>query len=210
MPEPYRQVGLPPINLGTRPFGGAPTGHVPQSGPPAGQVGVKGRVQKPDGSYTDYEDPNALDRDLATRDKYNAAADARRLAEFRSLTPIPGGETPSPGGPGFDEAGARAAAFARAKEQAAAIAQSSLTGLRNSLNRRGITGGGYANAQAAKSLAPAAGGLQEVNREQLIQDLGRASSVSDRNYAGNLTRRGQDLDYSRSLLGLLTSGRGLY
>lgn len=206
--QPYREVGLPSFNPNT-PTQRRSNAPFPQAGAPAGQRGVGGRVYAGDqNSYTDYEDPSKLDRDLATREKYNAAADTRRLGNFRSLVPLPGGETPSP--PGLDEAGARNAAFARAKEQAAAVAQSSLTGLRNSLSRRGISGGGYADMRTAEALAPAADRLQDFGREQLIQDLGRAGQIADRNYAGGITRRGQDLNYSQSLLGLLSSGRGLY
>ena len=166
-PQPYREISLPPVDPRRSPFGGAPAGQVPQSGAPEGLRSSSGRVQKPDGSYTNYEDPNALDNELATRDKYNAQADARRYAELTRLSG-PGTPTDSAPVPAYDETGARAAAFARAKEQSANIAQSSMTALRSALNRRGVGSGGYANMKAAEALAPAADRLQDFGREQLI------------------------------------------
>ena len=187
-----------------------------QAGPVAtGGSVAGGRVYAGDQrSYTDYTDPNALGRDLAVRDKYNKAAEDRMWARFGSASRGggPGAGTVSRAGNAGEDA-ARAAAFARAKEQSGQIAQSSLAGLRNALARRGISGGGYANMRTAEALAPAADQLQDFTREQLIQDLGQARHVADLGYQGDITQRGQTLQAQQaeraSLLGLLRSG-GLY
>lgn len=104
---------------------------------------------------------------------------------------------------------ARQAAFARAKEQSAQIARSSLTGLRNALSRRGITGGGYADLRTAEALAPAADQLQDFTREQLIQDLGKSERGADLEYQGQIAQRGQNQASVNALLSLINSRGGL-
>ena len=155
-----------------------------------------------------------LESELGTREKYNAIAAARQNASLQGMLSstqavqphVTGGTQP------FDEQAARQAAFARAKEQSGQIARSSLEGLRNSLSRRGISGGGYAQMRGAEALAPATDRLQDFTREQLIQDLNRGADVSDRNYTGDIQQRGQDAAQRQSLLSLIASnsGRGLY
>lgn len=155
--------------------------------------------------------------DLAYRDSLNRQAEDRRLAQIQSLMGNGGPATGSSGssvGGGSGQAkvaaaeeAARNAAFARAKEQSAAVARSSLAGLRSNLASRGISGGGYADMRTAEALAPAADRLQDFTREQLIQDLGRAEEVSDRDVAADLTRRGQDISRNNALLGLLQASR---
>ena len=227
MPLPYRTVGLPASTPPQQ--GGGANGGRPQAG--FVRPGVNGalipstapdilrgyngtREQESDYLYGRQTADDAADRDksmLGERDRLNREAEDRAFARFKdaSTVPLPGGETPGGGGPTPDanEAAARAAAFARAKEQSANIAQSSMTALRNALNSRGISGGGYANMKAAEALSPAANRLQDFGREQLIQDLDRSSQVADRDVATSTTRRGQDLNYRQSLLSLLNAGK---
>ena len=57
------------------------------------------------------------------------------------------------------------------------------------------------------------GARSEVNdftRDQLISDLNRASGISDRNYQGDITQRGQDLSRQQSLLSMLTASGTVY
>lgn len=110
------------------------------------------------------------------------------------------------GGPNADEAGARAAAFARAKEQAGLNANAGITALKQLMAGRGLQG----SSIEANAMADVVGGgqsdINDFTREQLIQDLGRSAQVSDRTYAGNVQQRGQDLAYKQALLGLMNSG----
>lgn len=108
------------------------------------------------------------------------------------------------------EQAARDAAFARAKEQSGRIAASSLEGLRNSLSRRGISGGGYAQMKGAEALGPAADQLQDFTREQMIQDLGQARHVADTEYSGQIAQRGQDQGSINALLNIINSRGKLY
>lgn len=164
----------------------------------------------------------ALDPTLATREKYNAQAQQRQLEAFRSLIGGMGGGgdvplTGAPGGIPFDEAGARGAAFARAKERTGQTSRAALDALRGVLSSSGRLGGQFEAEKTGQVIGGAAGDLGEFEREQLIQDLQRAGQISDREAAGALTRRGQDISLLQSrqsslqgLLSALQSGGGLY
>ena len=188
----------------------------PQAGAPTGLSSMGGRVYAGDQrSFTDYGDREALERELATRDKYNQAAEARALAAMSQWNATGGGTAPTVSRVSGDiaqkESAARAAAFARSKEQAGAVAQSALSGLRNQMARRGFGGGGgFVDMRTAEALAPAADQLNEVEREQLIQDLYNAQHQGDVEYQGAIQQRGQTLanqPTAASLIGLLRAGR---
>ena len=119
------------------------------------------------------------------------------------------GSAPAVGGgaPVANEEAARAVAFGRAKDQAGQIAAASLQSLQNILNARGTTGSTEEARGVADIVGGAGSGLQEVTREQLLQDLQRAAEVADRNYAGGITQRGQDLASQQSLYSLAGAGR---
>lgn len=185
-------------------------GRLPQAGAPTGQVGTGGRVYAGDQhSFTDYIDPNALDRDLATRDKYNAQAESRMFGYL--------GGAGGAGGPAISRTGGdiaareqagRAAAFARAKDQAAMTAQSALSGLRNVMDRRGFSaGGGFADMKTAEALRPAADQVNDFTREQYIQDVNNLQHTGDLDYQGQIQQRGQNMAQLPALLGLVRSGR---
>lgn len=127
-----------------------------------------------------------------------------------SAAPAPGG-APAGGVSGagaVDEGAARAAAFARAKDQAGKIARSSLTSLQETMAGRGISGSGIEGLRTAGALGGAEDSLQDLTREQLIQDLNRSSDVSDMQYKGGLQMREQDMANRQSLAGMIS--RGIY
>ena len=140
-----------------------------------------------------------------------ADAEGRRFGMFRSIGP---GSSPyvQHGAIGSDEAAARAAAFARAKDQAGKIASSSLRGLQEAMSARGLTGSGIDALQQAGVIQSAANPLQELTRDQLMQDLNRAADIADLSYQGAITQRGQDLSTVPSMIGLMNaiSSRSLY
>lgn len=105
-----------------------------------------------------------------------------------------------------EETAARAAAFARAKDQAGMTANSALEGLRSATNARGIAGSSIEGEGMARILGGGAGEINDYTGAQLASDLGRSSQVSDRNYQGNITQRGQDLQARQALLALVNSG----
>lgn len=116
-----------------------------------------------------------------------------------------------------DDTGARAAAFARAKEQAGQTAQAALTGLRSAVEDRGLMGSSVEAAGVGAAIGGAGGAVNDFTREQLKQDLGRADQLADRNYQGNITQRsqdiaqrGQDLQAKQALQGLLMANKVVY
>lgn len=96
-------------------------------------------------------------------------------------------------GPQANEADARAAAFARAKDQAGQIARSSLTSIAENMAGRNMTGGGLQSLKEAGAIGGAGDSLQNLTRDQLISDNNRAADVSDENYQGAIAQRGQDV-----------------
>lgn len=113
-------------------------------------------------------------------------------------------------GPDPNEAAARAAAFARAKEQAGSTARAGLDSLYDVMASTGRSGSAVEAGAAGQVAAGTAGDLNDFTREQYIQDLDRSREVSDRNYQGDLTKRGQNMGWLQSLLGLLGSRKNLY
>ena len=125
-----------------------------------------------------------------------------------------GGATPprEAYGMGGQADAARAAAFARAKDQAGNIGRASLTGLQNAMAGRGISGSGIELGQMGEIVGGAGRELGEVNREQLIQDLAAAQHGADIQYTGGIEQRGQDIQAEaarrQALLGLFNQTFG--
>jgi hypothetical protein len=148
-----------------------------------------------------YEDALMLDK----RAKLSDETFAKRLALLSGY--MSSGEAgPAPDHSDTPQAqAARAAAFARAKDINAQTARASLDSLRGIMSERGMLGSGLEAGEIGKTVERAEGGIGEFNRDQLMSDLDRISALEDRNYAGNLTRRGQDLSLKGSLLGLVNA-----
>lgn len=149
---------------------------------------------------------------LSEKSRLGEESFARRLATLSSMG-VPGGDDGSSGGGsatiGANEEAARSAAFGRAKDRAGQTALASLTALQNIMAERGLTGSTVEGGATADIIGGAAGGVNEFTRDELMADLNRAAEISDRERSAGLTKRGQDLSYKQSLLGLM-SASGLY
>ena len=137
--------------------------------------------------------------------RLQAEAEARRMNQFPQILQGLNSSIPQ-GGVGGDESAARAAAFARAKDQTGLIARSGTDAVASEMAARGLAGSGIEGSALGNVASTGVGQLGEVTREQLIQDLLRSGQVADRNYAGNLTMRGQNMASIPSLLGLISAG----
>lgn len=148
------------------------------------------------------------DMELASR--LQAEAEARRMGQLSTVMSTVNGQPTVQGsqGPAFDETGARAAAFARAKEQAGSTALASLKGLQDVMAGSGLTGSSVEGQGVASIVNGARGDVNDFTREEMIQDLDRAGDVADRNYAGAITQRGQNMSMLPSLMALLTANGG--
>lgn len=102
---------------------------------------------------------------------------------------------------------ARAAAYARAKDQTGQSMNAAFETLRNQYAGTGNAGGFQQGA--GRMLSKGVDKMGDVTREQLIQDLNRSAQVSDRNYQGDITQRGQDMSAQNSLQSLLPQLLGL-
>jgi len=133
-----------------------------------------------------------------------AEAEARRLAQLpQIMSQMPGVVSygSSMGGP--QEEAARAAAFARAKEQAGGTALGALRALENYAAGRGQTGSSMERGMIGDVVGGAAGQINEYSRDQMLADLQRAAQISDMNYQGQLQQRGQNISMLPSLMGLI-------
>lgn len=141
----------------------------------------------------------------------NNAMSDKEYARFKELSaPFLGGAgTGGATGGGVGDAAdlaAQDAAFGRAKDRVGAIGRAGLTGLREAMASRGILGSGIESAGTGQVFGEAAGGLGEVARDQAIASYQEAGKRADR----NVTKRGQDMGYLQSLMGLMRSGGSLY
>jgi hypothetical protein len=127
---------------------------------------------------------------------YNQAASkipsgAHPVKEFARVT------GPSPA----DSAAAQAAEFGRAKDRIGKIGRGSMTALQESYSSRGFGGSRLEGADTASLLSDLQGQTGEVIRDQAIQNLVRQRQVEDRNYAGDINQRSQDIGYATSTRG---------
>lgn len=137
-----------------------------------------------------------------------AANNARMAAIWGKIGGLPvldagGGMAGLPDG---QEQAARDAAFGREKDRIGQMGRGAVNSLTNLMSERGTSGGGYEQAGLADIVGGTQGQLGDVAREQTIQDVGRAAQVGDRNYAGNLQRRGQDMNYKQAMAALMSQG----
>lgn len=154
------------------------------------------------------EQSNALGL-LDERARLNTQSTQQRLAALSSLS----GSAPahvSSGSVPFDEEGARNVAFARAKDTAGQTALSSLKALQDVVDSRGLNGSTIESGDTARILGQAGGSIGSATRDQLLADLTRASQISDRNYQGDISQRGQDIAAQQSLYALLNSAGTVY
>lgn len=105
-----------------------------------------------------------------------------------------------------NEAAARAAAFARAKEQSGRTANSALASLKGMFEDSGTMGSSMEAAQAGQIIGGAGAGVNQFTRDQMISDLARAAEIEDAQYSGNITQRAQDNSMKQALLALMNGG----
>lgn len=133
-------------------------------------------------------DANQLPRSLIN-ELVTASQQAPTQAAFSTSAPATISHADTSG----TEAAARAATFARTKDNAATTASASLNGLTEALGSRGLTGGGYEAGQIGNTLAREANTIGEGDRQQAESENTRAADLADKDYAGKVAQRGQDL-----------------
>ncbi len=167
--------GAPPIGLG----GGGPA--PPTDG--GGQPIDDGGVMVPDGGGTPIDDGG-------------------------KLAPTDGGGGGTPGAketPAMQALRAKDAAFARAKDSIGQTMRASMTSLRENLAGRGALGGGLEAAGTADVIGQGANTLSDVVTNQADYDVAGQNQSANQRYQGALTKRGQDLGVTQSILSLLGS-----
>ncbi len=97
-----------------------------------------------------------------------------------------------------DTTQARDAAFARAKDQTGLTSRGALTGLQDLLGGNQMLGSGLAADQGRQIIEHGAGQLNEVSREQAINDAGAAEKRAATEYQGRIQQRGQDISVAQA------------
>lgn len=92
-----------------------------------------------------------------------------------------------------DRTAAEAAAYGRAKDQIGLNAAAGMRAMQGLMASRGISGSGIEAALSGGVVGSAVGQLGEVSRDQAITGLKRDWDVEDRDWAGNIQQRGQDI-----------------
>jgi len=104
--------------------------------------------------------------------------------------PVPPRQT----GPGLeDRRRAESLQFGRAKDRVAKIGRGSMKSLENSFARRGLSGSSMEGAAIADTVGGMRGDLANVVTQQAQTALDREAQISDRDYAGGISQRGQDI-----------------
>lgn len=148
---------------------------------------------------TSYSNASAQARETDNNSaRLQAEAEARRQQALLGLWNSTGGGVGAGpqvtrGGVGGNEEAARAAAFARAKDQSGRLATAGLKSVQDNMAARGISGSGIQDMKDAGVIQGAEAPLQELTRDQLMMDLNRTADISDQTYQGNITQRGQDM-----------------
>lgn len=106
------------------------------------------------------------------------------------IMPVPPAPTPPPL---VDPGSANAAALSRARDQIGVNSRASIDALRNEFAGRNLQGSNIEAAKIGDIVMAGQGQMADTLREQAIQEAARAQAVEDRNYAGGLTTRGQDV-----------------
>lgn len=92
-----------------------------------------------------------------------------------------------------DRRAAEDAAFGRAKDRIGQATQGLMRAIRGQVGARNIGGSSIEGNMISDALGQAYGQTGEVIRDQAIEGLRRDQTVEDRDYAGELTQRGQDI-----------------
>lgn len=115
-----------------------------------------------------------------------------------SLTNASGGGVtaqgpPLAGEPDGTQSAASRAAFSSAKDRIGRLGSGAMASLQRAMSGRGLSGSSIEGQEIGNLVDNARGGLSDVIRDEAGFDAKRASDIEDRDYAGNLTRRGQDM-----------------
>lgn len=100
-----------------------------------------------------------------------------------------------------DSSAAEAAAFGRAKDRIGKIGGGAMQSLTRMMGRRGLGGSGIEGKAIGQSVEGLRGELGDVVRDQTIEGLKRDWQVEDRNYAGDLGQRSNDMGFATTTRG---------
>jgi hypothetical protein len=92
-----------------------------------------------------------------------------------------------------DRQGAEDAQFSRAKDRIGQATQGLLKSVNSSFGARGLAGSSMEGRAMSGAMEAGLGQASDVLRTQAVEGLRRDDEVSDRNYAGDITQRGQDM-----------------
>lgn len=111
--------------------------------------------------------------------------------------PAPAPQVPKPihvQGPGLEDATrSQSLQFGRAKDRIGKLGRGSMKALANMFASRGLSGSGHESKALADEIGGMRGELADVVTNQALESVRREAAIHDRDYAGGLSQRGQDI-----------------
>jgi hypothetical protein len=143
--------------------------------------------------------------EMEAKARLSDEAFSKRMAMFSSSGgDSGGGDTGTGVDPAVTEA-ARAAAFARAKDQAGQTGRAALDAIQNVLGATGRLGGGYEADAKAAVVGGARADVNEFTRDQLMSDLDFLQAQDDRQFSANEKAKDRRAQERQSLLSMVSS-----
>ena len=142
----------------------------------------------------------------ATRDDLSAMIDMARSKGLLSpasssssssaMTSLTNAAAPAPVAPrvAYSDGGAASrAAFSTAKDRVGQLGRGAMNSLQRAISGRGLSGSSIEGREMGGIVEGSLGELSNTIRDQAGYDAARGDAVSDRNYSGDITQRGQDI-----------------
>lgn len=154
--------------------------------------------------------------ELALRDEYNRAAEGRQQQALQAaLAAVKSNAAPVAAPDDLSDTAADDAIYGANKERLGLQGRAAVNTAQDVMGLRGFgSAPGAASPVEAEMLGGVVGttnmNLGEAARDQLTQTLARRRSVRDRNYAGQLQQRGQDLAATTAITGQFARPANLY
>lgn len=167
------------------------------------RIAAEQQAQQREQQFTQSRDQAGWGREDTT---HNISRQEGLADEERMFGRLPGlFDLADGGGGGIPPGGGNSAgdmAFARAKDREGIMGSRALSDLKGTMTQTGNAGGGLERGALGALYGGTMGNLNDVSLGQAEWEANRAANVEDRNYAGNLTKRGQNLGMIPSILGL--------
>lgn len=177
----------------------APSAPQPSAPPPPptfadrSSEGAFGRTEGNLDASADRTNLFQLVEEARQRGLVGPASSSSSASAMNSLGNAAGIASPVARVPQSDGGAASRAAFSTAKDRVGSLGRGAMNSLSREMSGRGLSGSSIEGHEMGNLVGKSQGELAGVVRDQAGFDARRAADVEDRNFAGDLTQRGQDM-----------------